>query len=1000
MKLTHHVLWRMLMLLTVTVISVESHAQDVIINKEYPIEGPDGPTLSPPNVEATNECATHVYIDSFVPHATITVFLNGATVIGGPMPSKYGFAAIALNPNHPQLKTGDRITATQSVNGVTSKPTNPPMVVGTMPSTLPAPTIDPKIFKCGRIVPVHNLTSGVTIEVRDDTSNSVIGTGSTPNSWGSDWDPVVTSPLVQGNQISARQMACTGVKSGPSTPATPVQAEPSPLIAPTLDRPIFGNDAVTLHGLFDGALVQAFENSATIGSGLATGDSNWLGVSPPVGTTTVSAEQDLCAHSPQTSQQPTINLPPPTLVGPICPHRRTVLVGNSTINATLVLLVNNAVHGYGGAAPGDVPVNLTPPAQFIQGDSVQVAEYIGNIVALSNKVTVGCTDVITYHNDPQRTGWNQHETILTTANVKPNSFGLVATVPLDDQVDAQPLVVADQTIEGHGVRTVVYVATESNTVYAVDSWSGQVLKSTNLGPPVPTPLTCTNNGPNVGITGTPTIDKKAQILYVIAYILVSGQPTYRLHALDLRTLLDKPGSPVTVAASQNLSNQTTFAFDATFQRQRPALLEASGNIYAGFGSFCDFKAGSSRGWILGWNGGSLSALNTSELTNKRADQTTSDCTYQNNQPCFLSSVWMSGYGLAADAQGNLFFTTGNSAPGTYDRTLNIAESVVRMSGALAVQDFFTPANENQLDKDDNDYGSGGVLVLPDMPGPVPRLAVAAGKDGRMFVLNRDSLGGFNLQDAPGNVPVKDCWCGPSFFMGADHTARVVSSGGNQLQTWTVDTTQSPALQYEASASIASSPQDGGFFTAISSNGKAKNTAIIWAVGRPTANDNHLTLYAFEAAGSNGSLVQLWSGNAGNWPNTGGNANVVPTVANGRVYVASNKQLRIFGLTGKAQRRELVAEQLGQPERSLMPTSGSLYWGTIQKIEGNRLLVELRTGLVLQVDVAQAVKEQRATPANVGQAVVIGGVMNSSGTLEANILLRAKGRSLWGEDREP
>ncbi|PWT77688.1 MAG: hypothetical protein C5B58_16420 [Acidobacteria bacterium] len=702
--------------------------------------------------------------------------------------------------------------------------------------------------------------------------------------------------------------------------------------------------------------------------------------------------------SPGLTQGPAVSAP--TIVGPICPDQSSVIVSNTSSGATLALRINNLEHSHSVAGPGDVSLGIAPPTHLAVGDIIQVSQRLGGSVAASNTILVGCTDILTYHNDPQRTGWNQSENTLTAANVTLNSFGLVAEIELDDQVDAQPLVVTGQTIQGFGTRNVVYVVTESNSVYGLDAWSGEKLVSTNLGQPVQTPLGCDNNAKNVGITGTPVIDKQSQTLYVIAYTLEQGQPTYKLHALDLNNLKERPGSPRVVSASQKLNDQTDFPFNAMYQRHRAGLLLANGNIYAGFASFCDFEAKRSRGWVLGWNAGSLAALSTSALINKRADTAAVDCTYPGNHPCFLSSVWMSGYGLAADPEGNIFFTTGNTAPGTYDKMLNIGESAVKMSGNLTVLDLFTPANAKLLDINDTDYGSGGILVLPDMAGEaLPHLAVAAGKDGRLFILNRDALGGFHSPDIPQNVSIDHCLCGPSFFEGADGRARVATSGGHTLRTWIVDTSQSPQLQLEASAPIAVSSQPGGFFTSISSNGKLPNTAIIWAVSRPVEADKHVTLYAFDAVASKKALTPLWSDVAGYWPHTGGSSNIVPSVANGMVYVASDRRLRIFGLKRPQLSALLVTTFEGvRAEAAAEPISGPSYWGTVQKIDGNRLLVELRTGRMLQVDVTPAVKAGRARTVTEGQPVRVTGSINANGVFEANFLWRAPGRSLWGEDR--
>lgn len=613
--------------------------------------------------------------------------------------------------------------------------------------------------------------------------------------------------------------------------------------------------------------------------------------------------------------------------------------------------------------------------------------------------------VTTYHNDPQRTGWNSEETTLTPKSVKPplevTTFGHIATVPLDGQVDTQPLVVAAQGIRSHAV---VYVTTENNTVYAIDSITGAILKTRHLGPPVGPfepwgsgPYACGNNSEHVGINGTPTIDVSSRTLYVISYTNIDRTPTYRLHALDLATLTDRPGSPVTVAATQTLQDGSTYRFNATWQRQRAALLQSQDRIYAAFGSFCDWGGSDSRGWLLAWDKASLTALPARQLDNR--------LTPSSSVPAFLSSIWMSGYGVAADPAGNLYFTTGNTTAGTYNGTFNISESAVKMSGDLShVISLFTPSNVNDLDGGDLDFGSGGLMVLPDGTGPRPemRLAVAAGKDGRLFILNRDNMGGFPPPNSPQAVPIGACWCGPSYFetrgrIGLEPLRRIVSSGGNQVMLWFPTNTQIivppkvPSLIFAASGEIDPSDQDGGFFTSVSSNGTNPNSAIIWAVSRQLGT-NHVKLYAFDATPVGGTLPLLWSGVAGDWWNTlgGANANIVPTVANGRVFVASFWQLQIFGL------RPPVAESIAA---GVPPAGWRQFWGTVKSSEGTRMTLELRTGRLLQVDVSSAIKEQRATPVPVGQPARVTGRMSATGIFEATTVIRARGRSLWGADRE-
>ena len=502
------------------------------------------------------------------------------------------------------------------------------------------------------------------------------------------------------------------------------------------------------------------------------------------------------------------------------------------------------------------------------------------------------TAVVTYHNDNFRTGWNSSETSFTHASVSSSEFGLLFTVAVDDQVEAQPLIVPDVKITrgtNQGTHDVVYVVTDNDTVYAIDANSGVILLSNHLGTAVPSPIGCRGNGPHLGITSTPVIDPSSGTLYLMAYSRDGTAPVYRLHALDIGSLADKM-TPVVVTAAHTLTDGTTFVFDATYQRQRPALLEANGNIYAAFGSFCDLSGSLSRGWVLGWSATTLAPLAANQLMDT---QTTSP------DDAFLSSIWMSGYGLAADDSGNVLFVTGNSdhSGTTYDGLTNIQESVVKVAPDLSrIVDLFTPSNWQSLDESDIDFGSGGVMVLPDQPGSLPDLAVAAGKIGTLFLMNEDDLGGYSptQNNVLGSYGIGGCWCGPAFFVDPDGLARVVSSGGKQVAIWKLQTSPKPKLARVIASPVLSTGQNGGFFTSISSNGTAD--PIVWALSRPLSKSaQNTTLYAFNPDSGGSTMAILFSGRAGSWPNIGGNYNQVPVVANGKVYVASYKQLSVFGL---------------------------------------------------------------------------------------------------------
>ncbi|HLJ29722.1 MAG TPA: DUF5666 domain-containing protein [Candidatus Angelobacter sp.] len=596
--------------------------------------------------------------------------------------------------------------------------------------------------------------------------------------------------------------------------------------------------------------------------------------------------------------------------------------------------------------------------------------------------------VTTYHYDNLRTGWNSNEPVLTPANVNSKSFGLLHSVPLDEQVDGQPLLVPGVTITTGpqpGKHDVVYVATENNTIYAIDASSGVVLLTRNFGTPV-TMKSCNNNSRNIGIMSTPVIDITAGTMYAMAYSSVGGVPTYILHALDLAGLIDKI-TPVVVRASHTLSNGTVYSFNAAVSRQRAALLLANGNVYAGFASFCDHNASTTRGWVLGWNAATLSPLANNELTDT---QTPPKSSY------YLSSVWMSGYGLAADGSGNVYFVTGNSDPNhnVYDGVTNIQESVVKLTPDLSsVSSIFTPADEFGLDQGDTDYGSGGVLLLPPQPGAVPNLAAAAGKEGNLFVLNQQALGGFdpNNKGKVDEVAIDGCWCGQSYF--SDGMGRVVSSGGHKVNLWTVQT--SPVKLIKAGSQSINSGQDKGFFTSISSSGFTN--AIIWAVSRPTSFwDTRVTLYAINATSSSGTLPILFQATAGSWPNLGGNANLVPVVANAHVYVASHKQLSIFGLLNPCVDTDVATSELAT--QNTLDSGQSEIFGTVTAINGAQFTLQDRNGNPVQADATSAIQNELSISLAVGGAVDVQGTFDANSVLQATVVQRAKDSSdLWPAD---
>ncbi|MGD0190009.1 MAG: hypothetical protein ABSD74_04630 [Rhizomicrobium sp.] len=647
--------------------------------------------------------------------------------------------------------------------------------------------------------------------------------------------------------------------------------------------------------------------------------------------------------------------------------------------------------GWGTNAGGGVAVKRVIGALRTSCSGLPLAALIAASSLAGHSSAAWAVNITMHHYDSLRTGWNQSETILSPATVSGSTFGILATAQFDAQVDAQPLIVQGLTIAGQGTHDVVFIETENNSVYALDAYSGALLLQTNLGPPVPPSRKPRHD--QEGIQSTPVIDTTAGTMYVMAYTLEKNQAVYRLHALSLTTLTDvAPSSKVT--ATSELDDGSQVKFVPHIERQRPALVEANGNIYAAFGAYGDADS-AARGWILGWNASTLQPLPQGVLTNHQANAGL--CNNAHKKPCFLSSIWMSGAGIAADNSGNVYLVTGNSDTGTFDGADNIQETALKLSADLSqILDEFTPWNVEALDDRDGDFGAGGIMLLPDQNLSFPHLAVAGGKSGALYLLNRDDLGGHVLQP-PDNVlgiyNAGGCWCAESYYTGSDGIGRVVTSGDANVKQWrVVAANNSVALSLENKSAKLQTGQDHGFFTSVSSNGTAADSALIWAVGRPQTKAGTLTLYAFDAH----TAATLVSVGAGTWPNINYNANVVPVVANGTVYVAGGSQLAILGLGGQIR----WPVSLKGPDPALpRPLAGHEIYGTIESVDGARILLRLRNTTSVTIDASQAIDEQNTVPLVVGNAVGVDGVYDKAGVFDASAIFRAKeSPALWLNDR--
>jgi hypothetical protein len=480
----------------------------------------------------------------------------------------------------------------------------------------------------------------------------------------------------------------------------------------------------------------------------------------------------------------------------------------------------------------------------------------------------------TFHFDNNRTGWNNHETALTTATVASSHFGLVRTFPADSVVYAQPLY-APGIVVGNVKHNLVIVASENDSVYAYDADTGRLVWTRRFaGGNVSAVSTssvggCNQITPTIGISSTPVIDSSTGTLYLVDKVQVAqgGNTTYhfQMRALDLRTGLDR--TPYTeIAASVKLLDGTIATFTPQVQQNRPALLLANGAIYVGFGSSCDGNGNTVHGWVFAFD---RSTLKTVAVLNTATSSSSS----------YLGSVWQSTFGIAADASGNLYFNTGNGSFDADSGGKDFGESTVRTNASLTVGDYFSPFDESNQSNDDQDMGSVGVMLIPDIPNSSAHLAVSGIKSGTMYLLNRDNLGRFNasadraLQD----VVIKDSgdalYGGPAYYAGTVYWGAT----GQSMGAYQLHLTPTPSLTMRSKTTNTFGY--GGETPAVSSNGDAAGSAVVWATSRP-GQGGTVQLYAYDARNL---ATLLYTGNVGTWE-AGATAFLSPAIADGHVFV--------------------------------------------------------------------------------------------------------------------
>jgi hypothetical protein len=514
----------------------------------------------------------------------------------------------------------------------------------------------------------------------------------------------------------------------------------------------------------------------------------------------------------------------------------------------------------------------------------------------SASISVAVTDlggVYTYHNDLARDGANTQEYALTPKNVNSASFGKLFSCPVDGAVYAQPLWVANLTIGGSR-HNVVLVATMHDSVYAFDAdaspcvqlWKASLIDTSHGATAgevsVPNGV-LPGNGPGApapesGVLATPVIDPASGIVYAVALSMNSTATSFyqRLHAIDITTGSEKTGSPLLITGSYpgTGSGGTTVAFDPHQEQQRTGLALVKGQVYIAWASFGDF--GPWYGWIMGYSyNGKLAQSSILNVAPNARD----------------AGIWMSGAAPAADSNGNIYISTGNGpadAMATTGHNNDYGDSVLKLSGALTVSDWFLPSAYATLSSNDLDLGAGGaaILVSPNS-GPIQHLLVTGGKDGTLYLLNADHLGGLGDANAVqyfaiGTGGVHKIFATPAFW----NNTLFIAPVNQPMLAYALDTS---AGKLNPATPTSQSPTQYGFpgsTPSISASGSNSN-GIVWGINAAnncSGSCGPAVLHAYDATNL---ATELWNSGM-NAADAAGNAVkfTVPTVANGRVYVGT------------------------------------------------------------------------------------------------------------------
>jgi hypothetical protein len=559
-----------------------------------------------------------------------------------------------------------------------------------------------------------------------------------------------------------------------------------------------------------------------------------------------------------------------------------------------------------GVAQFQLPTSALPLGAY----SIS-AQYAGDSLdtpSASSTLTASITqslDVLTLRDNPQRTSVQAAEQVLTPANVNTNSFGKVYSFPIDGYAYAQPLYVSGYQMNDGQLHNVLYVETAAGSVYAFDAdnnnpSAGYLWKSTILGNGeqvvTQTDVNCSDTKTNIAVIGTPVIDRNLGVMYVVGKsksVAIDGTATYyqRIHAFNLATGAEMLNGPTVIAASLpgNGANSVNgmVSFDPFLNNQRAALVEADGAVWIAWASHCD--NGNYHGWVIGYNANDVSQQTAAYVTTPNGEQ---------------GGIWMSGGGISADSDGNLYVAAGNGDFDGNNGDGDYADTVQRLvynptASTLTLGDWFTPSDQQFLTDYDQDMGTVNNLLIDDpASGVAPHLLLAGDKTGHTYLINRDAMGGYDSGPGGVNGDIEDTAVATQVFSSFAYFNQTVyiGAGGEPLTAYPFIAGTATTAGYVGLAT-SESPQtftanysSGGIWITVSANGT--QNGIVWGVDM-----SGKALYAYDASNLGNQLyVSTTNASRDQLPATVKMA--VPTVANGHVYVGGQTVVSVYGLLGQ------------------------------------------------------------------------------------------------------